>query len=196
MNEDGQIRDLNCTRAVRYVHQGLDGDALDADSADWLSRHLECCSECRQAQEELKQIQQALRELKVSPFPKDAIDEVWDRTTRTSGRRAWTDWRAVAAAAVVALAFLGIWQISNRTVPGTEVEIVEAAPSEAELARAEAEVRYVLNLTATALRRSERAAIEEVMGKRVAPALQRIPLLLPDRSERSREPRENGEDDV
>ena len=196
MNEDGQIRDLSCTRAVRYVHQRLDGDVLDADSADELSQHLDRCGDCRQAQEELKQIQQALRELKASPFPQDAMDEVWDRTTRARGRRVWGDWRAVAAAAVLALAFLGIWQVSNRTVPGTEVTVAEAALSEAELARAAAEARYVLNLTATALRRSERAAMGEVMGKRVAPALRKIPLLMPDRSEGSREPRENGEDDV
>ena len=29
MNEDGQIRDLECARAVRYVHQRLDGDRLE-----------------------------------------------------------------------------------------------------------------------------------------------------------------------
>jgi hypothetical protein len=71
-----------------------------------------------------------------------------------------------------------------------------AGLSDAELARATAEARFVLNLTATALRRSERAAIGEVMGKRVTPALQRIPLLMPNSSGRSRESRENGEDDV
>lgn len=196
MNEDGQIRDLSCARAVRNVHQRLDGDVLDADGADWLSQHLEKCADCRQAQEELEQIQQALRGLKASPLPQDAMDEVWDRTTRAPGRRVWADWRTVAAAAVLVLAFLGIWQVSNRTVPGTEVTVAEATPSEAELTRAAAEARYVLNLTATALRRSERAAMGEVVGKRVVPALQRIPLLMPDRSEGSREPRENGEDDV
>lgn len=196
MNEDGQIRDLDCARAVRYVHRQLDGDALDPDSAGWLSQHLKKCSDCRQAQEELKQIQQALRELKVTPFPEDAIDDVWDRTTRTHSRRAWTDRRALAAAAVLALAFFGVWQVGDRAVPEAEVAVADAGPSEAELARAAVEARYVLNLTATALRRSERAAIGEVMGKRVKPALERIPMLLPKRSEGSREPRKNGEDDV
>jgi anti-sigma factor RsiW len=196
MNENGQIHDLHCARAIRYVHQRLDGDTLDPESTGWLSRHLEGCGDCRQAQEELKQIQRALRELKVTPFPQDAMDEVWDRTTRTASRRAWTDWRALAAAAVVALAFFGIWQVGDRTAPGAEVAVVEAGLSDAELARATAEARFVLNLTATALRRSERAAIGEVMGKRVTPALQRIPLLMPNSSGRSRESRENGEDDV
>ena len=87
MNEDGQIRDLNCARAVGYVHQRLDGDELDPDRAQWLSRHLDQCADCRQAEEELRQIQQALRGLSVDPFPQDALDEVWDRTTRTAGRR-------------------------------------------------------------------------------------------------------------
>ena len=196
MNEDGQIRDLDCARALRYVHQRLDGDVLDPESAGWLSRHLSACSDCRQAQEELKQIQQALRELKVTPFPEDAIDQVWDRTTRTDSPRAWTDWRAFAAAAVLALAFFGLWQVGDRTAPGSEVVVADAGPSDAELARATAEARFVLNLTATALRRSERVAFGEVMDKRITPALQRIPLLMPDRSERSRKSRENGEDDV
>jgi len=30
MNEDGRTHDLDCARAVRYVHQRLDGDALFA----------------------------------------------------------------------------------------------------------------------------------------------------------------------
>ena len=196
MNEDGQIRDLNCARAVGYVHQRLDGDELDPDRAQWLSRHLQKCADCRRAEEELRQIQQALRGLSVDPFPQDALDEVWDRTTRTAGRRGWADWRAIAAAAVLALAFFGMWQVSDRAVTTTEVAVAEPGPSDAELARAVVEARYVLNLTATALRRSERAAIEEVVGKRVAPALRKIPLLMPDRSERSRESRKNGEDDV
>lgn len=196
MNDDGQIRDLDCARAVAHVHQRLDGDELDAEKARWLSQHLEQCADCSQAEAQLQQIQQALRGLNVNPFPQDALDEVWDRTTRADRRPAWADWRAIAAAAVLALAFLGIWQVSDRAAPTTEVAVAEAVPSDAELARAAAEARFVLNLTATALRRSERVVIEEVMGKRVAPALRKIPLLMPDRPERSREPRKNGEDDV
>ena len=196
MNEDGQIRDLNCARAVGYVHQRLDGDELDPERAEWLSQHLTECAECRRAEEELQQIQQALRGLSVAPLPEDALDEVWDRTTRTAGRRVWADWRAIAVAAVLALAFFGVWQVRDRAVPASEVAVAEAGPSDADLARAAVEARYVLNLTATVLRRSERVAIEEVVGKRVAPALQKIPLLMPRRSERSRESRKNGEDDV
>jgi anti-sigma factor RsiW len=196
MNEDGKIRDLNCARAVGYVHQRLDGDELEPERAEWLSTHLQGCADCRQAEEELQQIQQALGGLSVDPFPQDALDEVWDRTTRASGRRAWADWRVIAAAAVLALAFFGIWQVSDRAVPANEIAVADAGPSDAELARAVVEARYVLNLTATALRRSERAAIGDVVGKRVAPALRKIPLLIPDRPERSRETRKNGEDDV
>ena len=196
MNDDGKIRDLNCARAVGYLHQRLDGDVLETDGAEWLTRHLEGCDECRQAEVELQQVQRALRGLAATPFPEDALKDVWNRTTRSGNRRAWTDWRAIAAAAVLALAFLGIWQASDRFTSGSQVAVAERGPSDEELVRAAAEARFVLNLTATALRRSEKAAIEEVMGKRVSPALQRIPMLLPGLPERSREARKNGEDDV
>lgn len=196
MNDDGKTRDLDCARAVRYVHRCLDGDVLASDSADWLARHLEGCTDCRQAEAELRQVQQALRGLEVTPFPQDALEAVWNQTTRAGNRRAWTDWRAIAAAAVLALALLGIWQLTDRVMPVSQVVVAEPGPTDEELARAVAEARFVLNLTATALRRSERAAIEEVMGKRVTPALKRIPLLLPSPSGRSRESGKNGEDDV
>ena len=196
MNDDGKIRDLDCARAGRYIHQRLDGEVLDTASNDWLAGHLEGCAECRQAEVELQQIQQALRGLDVTPFPEDALDDVWDQTTRSGNRRARIDWRAIAAAAVLALAILGIWRAGDRSMPGAEVAVVEPGPGDEELARAAAEARFVLNLTATALRRSEQAAIGEVMGKRVSPALQKIPLLLPGHPERPREARKNGEDDV
>jgi anti-sigma factor RsiW len=196
MNDDGKIRDLGCARAGRYTHQRLDGDVLDADSAAWLARHLEGCADCRQAEAELLQIQQALRGLEVTPFPQDALDDVWNQTTLSGHRRAWIDWRAIAAAAVLAVAILGIWRAGDRSLPGTEVAVVEPGPNDEELARAAAEARFVLNLTATALRRSEQAAIGEVIGKRVSPALKKIPLLLPGHPERPREARKNGEDDV
>jgi anti-sigma factor RsiW len=196
MNDDGKVRDLACARALGYIHRRLDGETIEAEAAEWLDGHLVDCAECRQAEVELQQIQQALRGLSASPFPEDALDEVWDRTTRTSGRTGWIDWRAIAAAAVLALAFLGIWQTKDQFMPAGEVAVVEVDATDAELARAEAEARFVLNLTATALRRSEKAAIEEVMGKRVSPALQKIPLLLPGLPRRSGEARKNGEDDV
>ena len=196
MNDDGKTLALNCARATRYIHQRLDGDAPDSASADWLARHLEGCSDCRQAEVELQQIQQALRGLAGEPFPQDALDEVWSQTTRSENRRAWIDWRAIAAAAVLALALLGIWQVSDRFMPGNEVAVADAAPTNEDLARAAAEARFVLDLTATALRRSEKAAVEEILGKRVSPALQKIPMLLPGLPERSRESRKNGEDDA
>ena len=196
MNDAGKIRDLDCARAVGYIHQRLDGDVLERDRAEWLDRHLEGCGECRQAEVELQQIQRALRGLAETPFPQDALEDVWDQTTRSGGRWARIDWRAIAAAAVLAVAFLGIWRASDRFMPGTEVAVAEPGPSDEELTRAAAEARFVLDLTATALRRSEKAAIEEIMGNRVSPALQRIPMLLPGLHERSREARKNGEDDV
>ena len=196
MNDNGSIRDLDCARASRYIHRRLDGDVLDTESADWVTLHLKGCADCRQAELELRQIQRALRDLAEAPFPEDGIDEVWNRTTRSERGRAWLDWRAIAAAAVLALAILGIWQVGDRSVPVTEFAVAEPAPSDEELARATAEARFVLNLTATALRRSEQVAIEEVMGKRVSPALRKIPLLLPGDPGRSREARRNGEDDV
>jgi anti-sigma factor RsiW len=196
MNEDGNVRSLGCTRAMGFIHERLDGDALDARDAEWLDRHLDTCAECRRALSELEQIQQALRGLDVSPFPEDALDEVWDRTTRSTRRPPWADWRLVAAAAALVLAVVGVWYVGFGPVPETEVAASQTTLSDEELARAEAQARYVLNLTATALRRSERVALEEVMGKTVSPALKKIPLLIPGDSGESRQERRNGESDA
>jgi anti-sigma factor RsiW len=179
-----------------FLHQRLDGDRLGAEQDDWLSRHLAGCADCRQADGQLRQIQQALQELSATTFPQDALEEVWDQTTRTQAPRPWFGWRAIAAAAVLALAFVGIWRVGFHMPPEPAVVAVEERPTEAELARAEAEARFVLNLTATALRRTERAAIGEVVGERVTPALKRIPLLMPSGPEESNGTRKNGEDDV
>jgi predicted anti-sigma-YlaC factor YlaD len=196
MNEDPKVRNLDCARAMGFLHQRLDGDRLGAEQDDWLSRHLAGCADCRQADGQLRQIQQALQELSATTFPQDALEEVWDQTTRTQAPRPWFGWRAIAAAAVLALAFVGIWRVGFHMPPEPAVVAVEERPTEAELARAEAEARFVLNLTATALRRTERAAIGEVVGERVTPALKRIPLLMPSGPEESNGTRKNGEDDV
>jgi hypothetical protein len=101
------------------------------------------------------------------------LERVWDRTTRAGGRRArgWR-WNLAAAAAVVAIVLSGLW-LRNGSAP--------TGPTDAELARAAREARMVLQLTSHALRRTERAAVQEVLTDEVSRALRRVPISWPER---------------
>ena len=85
---------------------------------------------------------------------------------------------------------IGLWAFvgrSSTTVADLNQPAVEDMTPE-EIARAVEEARLVLGLTGSALRRAERAAVEQVLGGEVAPALQRLPIQF----SRSKEPRRSG----
>lgn len=165
-----------CERAREWIHRALDGELTEVSERAELDGHLESCTACREFQSELRWIQEGLRGLPVTPLPDDALEQVWDRTTRRRKivpfRRRAFDWRLAAAAAVIFMvAFLGIrtWQL-----PGTTAE-----PTEAELARAAQEMRLVLSLTSDALRKSGVVAVRDVLAEEVSPALQKMPVRWP-----------------
>jgi len=171
MAEDQQRRGMSCERARERIHQVLDGDLMAAESRQRLAAHLAGCPGCRQADAELRALQQALRSIPAVPLPGAALDEVRARTTwQRAGHDRWRDWRAAAAAVVLALAIYG---------SGTAVgPAVEPGPTDEEVALATEQARMVLGLTGRALRGATETALNEVLADEVSPALQRIPTRL------------------
>jgi hypothetical protein len=110
----------------------------------------------------------------------DLPDEVREQVTSSTVERSrrverWSrglpgQWRAGAAAAVLALAVGGTWWMSASR---------EAAPSDAELARAAEQLELVLGLTSRALATVERATVQDVLNGNVLPAVARTPLVWP-----------------
>ena len=173
---------MKCEQAIERIHEVLDGDLMDAARRRELDDHLSDCAGCRKADAELRTIQQALSAMPAGELPDDALDEVWSRTTKAPLRPVY-HWGIVAAAAVLVLALLGVWQFGTPGVVG---------PTQAELDRAEDEARMVLGLTAKALRKTEQAAFQSVLTEEVSPALRSVPIKWPGASAGRRK----GGDDV
>jgi anti-sigma factor RsiW len=171
-----------CREAIEIVHRVLDGDLMDAAEYQALERHLAVCPECREAADELREVQDALRGLAEMPLPDATLDAVWSRTTRAEPQSVAVarrfDWRLAAAAAIVLLAvFVGWSQWPERNGSGSS-EI--AGLSEAEKLRAAEDARMVFQLTARALRRTEEVTIREVFSEEISPALRRFGVRWPD----------------
>lgn len=173
----------NCEQAMERIHQLLDGDLMDAADRRELELHIEGCAACRQASEELRSIQRSLQSLDVASFSDAALETVWARTTRQQGGRRIHDWGGLAAAAMLAFALLGVWEVGGPR---------EAHPTQAELDAATEQARMVLNLTARALRKTERAAVDRVLAGEVSPALKSVPIQWPGTSTTGR--RKNRDD--
>jgi anti-sigma factor RsiW len=174
---------VNCEQAMERIHQVLDGDLMEAADRRELELHIEGCAGCRQASSELHTIQRSLRSLDMTSFSDTALETVWNRTTRQRGGRRIHDWGGLAAAAMLAFALLGVWEVGGPR---------EATPTQAELDAATEQARMVLGLTAKALRRTERAAVGKVLADEVSPALNSVPIQWPGSSTTGR--RKNGDE--
>jgi predicted anti-sigma-YlaC factor YlaD len=157
---------LDCLEAREAVHVSLDAELTDADLKRRLVDHLARCASCREFDSEVRAVQVGLRSLPESKLPDPVLEEVWNRTTRSRRAHPWY-YAAAAAAAVVVMVLGGLW-LRNGTEP--------RELSEPELQRATREARMVLQLTSQALRRTERAAVDDVLNDGVSQALRRMPV--------------------
>ena len=186
MAEDQQRRGMSCEEARERIHRVLDGDLMAAEARQVLDAHLAECPGCRQADVELRSIQEALRSIQAVPLPDAVLAEVREQTVRgRAARFRLLDWRAAAAAVVLALAIYGSWSTFGPTV--------EPVPSEQEVAQATEDLRMVLGLTGRALRDAKQTAFNDVLADEVSPALKRIPIRL---REATRNERRSSGDDV
>jgi hypothetical protein len=165
---------LGCTEAREAIHVSLDTDLMDAGLKRHLEVHVSSCTSCRAFASEMRAIQNGLRNLGELRMPDDALEDVWDRTTRLqrAPARAWRR-NLAAAAAVVVIVLAGLW-LRNGSAP--------TGPTDAELEQAAQEARMVLELTSRALRRTEQAAVRDVLTDEVSQALRRVPIQWPARS--------------
>lgn len=204
MNDGNRSSTTDCARALERIHRRLDGEALEPAEARGLEAHLAVCSDCREAAQELEQLQAALRALPSPPFPDAALERVWRRTSRRPlavrpRLGGWLlDWRAAAVATAAAGLALLLWWPGvgpdERSAPPDAARGASSAPTEQELARAAEEVRLVLGMTARALRRTERTAVDEVLAGKVSTALRRTSIRWPGAPARAAQTR--GDDDV
>lgn len=178
---------IGCARAMATLQRGLDGELLAPDELARLGRHRAACARCEARAQELDAVQYALREVEAPVFPETALHAVFRQTSRAPSARVARRARVgaamrVAVAALVAGLGLVLWLVTWSP----------AGPSPAELAQAAAETRMVLGLTATALRGTERAAVRQVLGARVAPALRKLPVRWPEVTTSSGDDRRSG----
>lgn len=174
---------LDESRARAWIHRELDGETLASEERRRLDAHLAGCAACRTFRAELARVQEGLRALPADPFPERALEDVLARTSRRTlaeplpfrarPARRLTRRLAWAAAAAIALAgVLGVYRM----------ERIEKDRQAEETARALEQVRQletVFKLTSSAIDRSTRTAVREVVADEVAPALRRIPVRFP-----------------
>lgn len=179
---------MRCEEARERIHLVLDGDLMEASLLQQLEAHLADCAECRTAEAELKAARSALRALPQPALPADALEEVWRRTSRTRPQRASArspfPWRALAAAASLAIVLFTAWMLSGTTPTRVAGPVVPPSPpiiepTEEEIARAAEQTRMVFRLTASAMRKAKEKAFKDVLADDVSPALQRLPFRLP-----------------
>ncbi len=159
-----------CIETREALQDALDGP-IAAERLRTIEDHLRICPQCRDDREGLLAVRSALRSVADVPLPEEALELVWARTIRSGPRPRGIeafrlDWRlAAAAAAVVTLLFLP--------------PLLRPVPSPygtADLSRAEQDARRVLALTARALRKTERAAVDHVLAGEVSHAMRKIPI--------------------
>jgi len=171
-----------CAVSRETLHDLLDGP-VEAGRRTSLEAHLATCDECREVDDGLEAVRAGLRSLPETPFPAVALRQVWDRTVNAERERASAaPWRPrfVAAAALAASVALVALIISwSRGLPPAAVPAPGRLHAE-QIEQVGREARQVLEVTAAALKRSEHAAIERVLGGEVSPAIRKIGIQWPE----------------
>ena len=170
MNGFTYIPDDACDEVCRIIEEQLDGVRFADSHERSAEEHLAECDQCRDYRDDMLAVRDRLRSLPLIPLPDDALDAVLSRTVGGDPAGQPVRYRRVgltrfATAAALVMGVLLPWFILNP--PNTAVR-------ESETNRAVVEAHYVLDVVAGALHRAERAALSDVLGGRLAPALQRV----------------------
>ncbi len=172
--------------AARETMQELLDRVVEAERDAALAAHSAACDECREVRRGLLAVRAGLRSLPRAPFPDVALQQVWDRTVNAErGAAPTAPWRprfvtaAALAASVALFALVLSWSRRLPPDPGPAPAAVSAQLQDEQLERVRREALHVLELTAAALKRSERAAIERVVEGEVSPAIRKIGIQWP-----------------
>jgi len=153
-----------CDVGRERVHAHFD-EIPDAPASESLRLHLQTCRGCRELFDDLAILRDTLRARPRPELPAGDLEAVWNRTVRTS-RGGWLDGRkraAVAAILVTGVSLSTLWLLRGPSTP--------PGPTAAEIARAEAQADLVLSYAARALAATRTAAMHDVIGKKVSPAV-------------------------
>ena len=152
-----------CETFRERIHGIYDGDG-PAELPDALREHLALCPSCRETFDDYAALRALLRGLPAEALPPETLDAVWKRTVRKpgGGAHAGAWWRA-AAAAVVATGLIATSYLLTRPVA--------EAPSESEIASAEAQADLVLGYAARALDATRAVTANRVFAREISPAV-------------------------
>lgn len=164
------IPDAACDEVRRIIEERLDGVRFADSDGRAVEEHLAECGRCRDHRDDMLAVREGLRALPLIPLPDDALDAVLSRTVGGDPAGQTVPLRRVgltrfATAAALAMGVLLPWFILNPP---------NAAVRESEVNRAVVEAHYVLDVVAGALHRAERAAVSDVLGGRIAPAMHSV----------------------
>jgi len=167
---------MNCDDVRRAIHDAHD----DAGAAfpESVRAHLTTCSSCRELEDDLNVLTEALRALPRTPLPPDALDAVWRRTihARPSRFPIAVGYRQLAAASLF-IAALSTATLYFVFAPAP----AQKRPSAGELARASAQAEMVFGYTARALAATRNATADRVLASRVSPAVRGVVASRPSR---------------
>ncbi len=159
-----------CSEIRGAIQNRLDGP-VPADRTQQIDTHLAACVTCREYGAEMRTVVSALRDLPAIPLPDDALEAIWQRTSRAPRQPIALrfDWRIAAAAAIVTVALLP--SLFRPVVTG---------PSPIEVARARDEARLVLGLAGQAIRDTKKVR-DHVLNDEISRAFRHVPLRRPAR---------------
>jgi predicted anti-sigma-YlaC factor YlaD len=152
---------MTCEDVRPLIHDAYDGQPSDAPE---FRSHVASCEACRSFAADLESLSSAFRSLPPSPLPSDALDAVWQRTTRSRHAAFASKWRLAAAAAFVSVLSAAALYVALAPAPPPK-------PSAVEIARAEAKAELVLGYTARALGAARAAAADRVVASKISPAV-------------------------
>lgn len=158
---------LTCEQVIERLERAFDeGAGVVGDHG--VAAHLAVCRACREVHETLTQADTELGELSTIPFPDGALAALWSRTVEADrplapAVRWYGGARRVAMAASLVFAVTVSWLALHEVTARQDRE-----------ARAVAEARYVLAVTAGAVQRVEMVAVEEVLETHVGGALKNL----------------------
>jgi predicted anti-sigma-YlaC factor YlaD len=167
---------MSCETIRQMIHDAHDGE-LAGELPESVRAHIAGCAACRELEDDLETLTQALRSLPRAPLPPEALDAVWRDTIRarpSAFTRTFGSWR-LAAAAVFLTAF------STATLYVLLAPATPSGPTPVELARASAQAEMVFGYTARALAATRDAATERVLASRVSPAVRGVAASHPSR---------------
>ena len=125
-----------CGRVRPLLHETMDRELTSRERGE-VDAHLASCVDCAEFAAGLETVRTTLASLPATPFPDDALQQVFARTIDAEPWwRAWlpsTGWRvALAGAGALALAGAALWTAWNgaalRLDPGSEVAVGDPLP--------------------------------------------------------------------